>query len=79
MTSLDVFLLTAAGLILAATWAIIALTVARLHANKASEAALARSVESLEALTNGMSQRHQQSAAWDIQDIIGKDFGGGEN
>ncbi len=79
MTALDVFFLAAAGLILAATWAIIALTVARLRANRASEAALARSVESLEALTAGMSQRHSQAASWDIQDIIGNDFGGGNH
>jgi hypothetical protein len=78
MTALDIFLLAAAGLTLAVAWAIIALTVSRLRGARASEAALARSVESLEQLSHSMTHR-QEAASWDIGDIIGKDFGGGNN
>jgi hypothetical protein len=78
MTALDIFLLAAAGLTLAAAWAIIALTVSRLRANRASEIALAKSVENLEALTLSMVPR-KDAASWDINDIIGTDFGGGNH
>jgi hypothetical protein len=78
MTALDIFLLAAAGLTLAAAWAIIALTVSRLRANRASEIALAKSVENLEALTLSMVPR-KDAASWDINDIIGNDFGGGNH
>ena len=78
MTALDIFLLAAAGLPLAAAWAIIVLTVARLRANRTSEIALAKSVENLEALALSMAPR-KDVASWDINDIIGNDFGGGNH